>query len=206
MKLYFSPGASSFAPHVLLQETGLPFTRERVDLIKHVTETGGDYYEINPRGLVPVLEFQDGQRLSEQSIVSQYICDKAGRTDLMPEAGSMARYRVMEWQTYVATELHKSFSPLFKPHDTAVRENTTKNLLRKFTLVNQQLDGKKYLTGNNFTAADAYLFVIAHWTKRFDIDISALTVLKAYLRRISERDAVQETLNAEGAGLVVLDN
>jgi glutathione S-transferase len=115
MKLYYASGACSLAPHIILREAQLPFSVEKVDTKTHKTEHGVDYYTINPKGYVPLLELDSGERLTEGPIIAQYICDKAGRQDLMPAAGSMARYRVMEWQNYTTSELHKSFSPLFNP-------------------------------------------------------------------------------------------
>src|SRR5690349_16344826 len=115
MKLFFSPGTCALAPHILFREAGLSFTPVRVDLATHKTASGRDYYAINPKGSVPLLEIEDGERLTEGPVIAQYIGDRAGRADLMPPAGSMLRYRVMEWQTYISSELHKAYSPLFRP-------------------------------------------------------------------------------------------
>jgi glutathione S-transferase len=205
MKLYFSQGASSFAIHIILREIRAPFSLERVDLVTHETEGGINYYDINPRGMVPVLELDGGQRITEQSIIAQYLCDKAGRSDLMPAAGSMERIRVLEWQSYISAEIHKSFQPLFRRIEGAAREFVVDDLVKKLTLVSGQLKGKTYLTGDTFTAADAYLFTIAHWAKVFHIDTSHLGELRAFLRRIGERPTVREALNVEGPGFVVLD-
>lgn len=140
MKLYYSPGACSLVPHILLRETALPHTLVKVDLGKHVTEPGLDYYGVNPKGSVPVLELDDGQRLTEGPVIAQFIADHAGREDLMPAARSMARYRVMEWQNYITSELHKSFSPLFnRALDAAAKEVFLASLRKKFAWVSEQL-------------------------------------------------------------------
>lgn len=199
MKLFYSPGACSLAPHIVLRETRLPFTLEQVDTGTHKTKQGGDYYTINPKGYVPLLELDDGQRLSEGPIIAQYVSDKAGRHDLMPPPGSMARYRVMEWQNYVTAELHKFFSPLFnKMLDDSAKGVFRSALRKKFEWVSSQLKGKQFLTGDNFTAADAYLFVVTNWAKHVNLDLSDLQDLQTYLQRVAARPAVREALQAEG--------
>ena len=199
MKLYFSPGACSLAPHIILRATALPFTLERVDLAAHKTQQGEDYYGVNPRGMVPLLETDDGERLSEGPIIVQYLCDRAGRQDLMPAAGSMARYRVMEWQNYITAELHKGFSPLFNPQFDAAAKALSSTLLRKkLGWVSEQLRGRSYLSGESFTGADAYLFTVARWAHLVKLDLSDLSPLQSYLQRIGEISAVQQALKAEG--------
>ncbi|AXA93159.1 glutathione transferase GstA [Massilia sp. YMA4] len=200
MKLYYSPGACSLVPHILLRETALPHTLVKVDLGKHVTEPGLDYYGINPKGSVPVLELDDGQRLTEGPVIAQFIADQARREDLMPAPGSMARYRVMEWQNYITSELHKSFSPLFnRALDAAAKEVFLASLRKKFAWVSEQLGERAYLTGATFTAADAYLFTVAGWSKVVGLDLSDLAPLQAFLQRVAARDAVRQALVAEGA-------
>jgi glutathione S-transferase len=199
MKLYYSPGACSLAPHILLRETGLPFDLSRVDLGAHKTKEGGDYYAINPKGSVPVLEFEDGERLTEGPIIAQWICDQAERTDLMPTAGTMERSRVMEWQNYVTAELHKSFSPLFSSaYDEGAKELFRAALRKKYEYVASKLQGKDYLTGANFTAADAYLFVVTNWAGKVGLSIKDLSSVQTFMHRVYERDAVQAALKAEG--------
>lgn len=199
MKLYFSPGACSLAPHILLREARLPFALERVDIGTHKTEHGVDYYTINPMGQVPLLELEDGQHLSQGPVIAQYICDRAGRDDLMPSAGTMARYRVMEWQNYITSELHKSFSPLFNAaFDSAVKKVFADGLRKKFGWVSDQLRGKQYLSGDNFTAADAYLFTVAGWSKYVGLDLSDYEYLQTFLKRVAQRPAVSEAMKAEG--------
>lgn len=199
MKLYYSPGACSLAPHILLCEAKLPHTLIKVDTGTHLTADGTDFYTINPKGHVPVLERDDGQRLSEGPVIAQFIADHAARDDLMPAAGSLARYRVMEWQNYITSELHKSFSPLFNPAlDASAKAVFLAILGKKFGWVADQLRGKSYLTGANFTAADAYLFVVAGWAGHVGLDLSALEPVQAFLQRVAARPAVQEAMAAEG--------
>jgi glutathione S-transferase len=198
MKLYFSSGACSLAPHILLRETGLPFTLIRVDLKAHKTEDGGDYYGINPKGSVPVLELDDGERLTEGPVIAQVICDRAKRTDLMPAAGTLPRYRVMEWQNYVSTELHKSYSPLFRPDFNDEGKNWFRAALRrKYEWVASRLQGKDFLTGSDFTAADAYLFTVTRWAANVGVDLKDLASIQSFMQRVGDREAVKAAQQAE---------
>lgn len=198
MKLYFSPGACSLAPHILLRETGLEFTLERVDLRTHTFGPGNDYYTVNPAGQVPVLELPTGERLTQGPVIAQYICDQGEDRGLMPSPG-MARYRVMEWQNYVTSELHKSFTPLFNPAFDDATKQTLSNLLReKFERIDAHLRGVEHLTGPAFTAADAYLFTVTNWAGHVALDLSDLPHLQAYRQRVAGRPAVQAALKAEG--------
>lgn len=200
MKLYYSPGACSLAPHIVLRETGTPFTLEKVDLEKHQLGSGADYYAINPKGGVPLLELDNGDRLTEGAVISQYVAEKAGDTRLMPAAGTPQRYRVLEWLNYITSELHKSFAPLFGAPalDDNAKAAFAQSLQKKFSWVSQQLQGKQYLTGDDFTVADAYLFVIASWAGYVKLDISQSPNVVAFLGRVAERPLVREALKAEG--------
>ena len=202
MKLYYSPGACSFAIHILLRELDQPFTLVKVDLAKHQTETGQDYYKINPRGGVPYLETDSGECFGEGPIIAQYICDQAQRHDLMPAHGTTARYRVMEWQNYISTELHKSFSPLFNPTLSADTKNFfVTQLKRKFSAIAQHLQAQPYLAGSAFTAADAYLFTIAQWASYVQLDLTDFPSLVDYMARITNRPGVQKAAEIEGLKL-----
>ena len=164
MKLYYAPGACSLAPHILLRETGADFRLEKVDLATHRTTDGADYRDINPKGYVPLLELADGQRLGEGAVISQYIAERANRADLLPAPDSPERYRVLEWQTFIGSELHKSFAPFFKPgHDENARHRARQQLETRFQWLAGEL-GAAYLTGDAFTIADAYLFTVANWS------------------------------------------
>ena len=199
MKLYYSPGACSLAPHIVLREAGLPFVLEKIDMAKHTRSSGEDFYAINSKGQVPVLELADGARLTEGPVIAQFVADKAGNTSLMPAAGSMARYRVMEWQNYITSELHKSFSPLFSSAFDANAKALHSQLLRKkYEWLDSHLALAPFLTGEAFTAADAYLFTVTGWAKYVKLDLSNLPHLQAFLARVAERPAVQAALKAEG--------
>lgn len=199
MKLYFSPAACSLSPHILLRECGLPFDLEKVDTARHQTADGQDFYAINSKGQVPVLELDDGARLTEGPVIAQYIADQAQATQLMPAAGTLERYRVMEWQNYVSTELHKSFTPLFHTDlDTNAKAALAALLRKKMEWLDAQLQHGPYLTGEHFTAADAYLFVVLGWAKFVKLDISDLVHLQAFMRRVAARPAVQAAMRAEG--------
>jgi glutathione S-transferase len=199
LKLYFSPGACSLVPHIVLRESGTPFTLVKVDLATHRLRDGGDYYRINPKGQVPLLELDDGSRLSEGPVIAQYVADHAGSTSLMPPAGTIERYRVMEWQNYVTAELHKSFHPLFSADFDAAAKRAYAALLRKkFEWVDTQLEGREYLTGSTFTGADAYLFVVTLWSKHVGLDLTDLSHLQAFAQRVAARPAVREAMKAEG--------
>lgn len=199
MKLYYSPGACSLAPHIVLHETGLPFSLEKVDMTKHSLADGGDHYAVNAKGQVPVLELDDGTRLTEGPVIAQFIADKAGGTTLMPVAGSMARYRVMEWQNYITSELHKSFSPLFNPaFDTTAKALHGELLRKKYEWVDSKLADGPFLTGDSFTAADAYLFTVTAWARLVHLDLTSQPHLQAFLARVSARPAVQAAMKAEG--------
>ncbi|MDP2007680.1 MAG: glutathione transferase GstA [Rubrivivax sp.] len=198
-KLYYSPGACSLSPHIALREAGLPF-----DLVLASTKTkkladGSDYLVINPKGQVPLLELDDGQRLSEGPVIVQYIADRAPASGLAPAAGTMERYRLMEWLNFITTELHKGFSPLFTPGMPEEAKAIARAALRaRLAWVDSQLAGKSYLMGETFTVADAYLFTVAGWGKYVAVDTSALAGLTAYMARVAARPAVQAALKAEG--------
>ncbi len=198
MKLYYARGACSLTPHILLREAELPFELVRVDTAKRKIEQEGDFLAVNPKGYVPVLELDDGQRLTEGPVICQYICDLAGRTDLMPAAGTLARYRVMEWQGYVNSEIHKSYSLLFSQLDADVKATFAAGLRRKYEWVSAELAGKDYLTGGNFTAADAYLLNVTRWAKYVKLDLSDLAPLQAFMQRAAARPAVHAAAKAEG--------
>lgn len=199
MKLYFSPGACSLAPHIVLREAGLTPTLVKVDLTSHRSADGADFYAITLKGQVPLLELDDGTRLSEGPVIAQYIADQAGATALMPAAGSPARYRVMEWQNFVTSELHKGFAPLFDAEVNAeAKQRLASVLMKKLRWVDGQLAAGPYLTGASFTAADAYLFVVTGWASHVGLDLSPLTHLQRFRAAVAERPAVREAMQAEG--------
>jgi len=199
MKLYYSPGACSLSPHIALREAGLPFDLVLASTKTHKLADGTDYYGINPKGYVPLLELDDGQRLSEGPVIVQYIADQAPASKLVPPAGSMARYRVMEWLNFITSELHKSYSPLFnKDMPDEAKAIARKRLGDRYAWVDQQLAGKDYLMGEQFTVADAYLYTVTTWAGLVGVDLSARANLTAYMARVAARPAVQAARKAEG--------
>ena len=199
MKLYYSPGACSLSPHIVLREAGLAFEPVLASTKTHKLEDGTDYYTINPKGYVPLLELDSGDRLSEGPAIVQYIADQVPAKKLAPAAGTMERYRLQEWLNFITSELHKGIGGIFNP---AMPEEA-KVLMRAKALdrlkwVDSQLEGKQYLMGDAFTVPDAYLFTVTNWTKFTGIDISGLKHLAAFMARMAARPAVQEALKAEG--------
>ncbi len=199
MKLYYSPGACSLSPHIALLEAGLPAEYVQVDLKTHKLADGSDFSAINPKGSVPVLELDDGQRLTEGPAVVQYIADRAPASRLAPPAGSMERYRLQEWLNFITSELHKTFSPLFDPSvPEACKTMAKERLAKRFDWLSTQLEGRDYLLGEQFTVADGYLFTVLGWSKHMGIGLSRWPVLVAYLERVAARPKVREALQAEG--------
>jgi len=197
MKLYYSPGACSQAPHIILLETGLPFEAVRVNLETKRLETGEDYLAIAPKGAVPALALDDGQLLTENAVVLQYIADQAPGWHLIPPFGTMERYRVLEWLNYIATELHKGFAPLFHPTGE-LRAHAMETIGAKLDYVESQLGLGPWLAGADFGVADAYLFVVLGWARHFHFDFARWPGLKAFRQRVGERPAVRAALHAEG--------
>lgn len=200
MKLYYAPGTCSLVPHIVLRETGTPFALARVDLRQHRIEGGGDLHAVNPKGKVPVLELSDGRRLTEGSVIAQFIAEQAAAHALLPPPGDPARYRVLEWQAYVSSEMHKVFSPLFNPRlDPVAKRVFVDELRRKFLWIDTQLSERAYLTGAQFTLADAYLFVVAGWSRLVGLNLADLPHLQAWLAGIAARPAVRDALQAEAS-------
>ncbi len=198
MKLYYTPGACSQAPHIALHELDLPFEAVKVDLATHKLPDGSDYYAVNPKGYVPFLVLDDGTTISEAHVILQYIADQKPGS-LAPKFGSIERWKLMESLGFVATEIHKGFGPLWSPETPAeVRERTVKALGNRFTLVSEILEKQPFLTGKDFTIADAYLFVVLNWTNVHKIDLSPWPTLKDYQARVAARPAVQAALRDEG--------
>lgn len=199
MKLYFSPGACSLSPHIALFEAGLKFETERVDLKQKKTASGRDFNEINPKGYVPALELDDGTLLTEGPMIVQYIADRAPAKKLAPAPESGDRYRLQEWLTFVNSEIHKSFGPLFDPKGLEEAKNAARQkIAKRLAIAEKRLSEKPYLMGDAYSVADGYLYVMLRWCEGMNLDISALPGLVAFKQRISQRPAVQEALVAEG--------
>ena len=199
MKLYYAPGACSLAPHIVAREAGLSPDLEKVDLANRTTASGRSFLAINPKGYVPALQVQDGTVMTEVSALIQYLADQAPQAGLIPAVGTPERYKVLEWIGFISTEIHKGFGPLWNPTTPdAVKQATKEKLFQRFAYLDQQLDGRSYLTGERFTVADAYLFVVVNWTNFHGLSLGDYPNLAAFMERVAARPKVQEALQAEG--------
>lgn len=198
MKLFYKPGACSLSPHIVLREAGLDFSIESVDLVAKITETGEDYLSISPKGQVPALVLDDGSLLTEGVAIVQYLADMVPDRHLIAPSGTLSRYHAIEWLNFIATELHKGFSPLFNPktpddYKTIARERLNK----QFSYVDSVLAQHDYLLGKKFSVADAYLFTVTRWASALKLDITQRSNLDKYMGRVAERPAVKAALAAE---------
>jgi len=199
MKLYYSPGACSLSPHIALREAGVKFDLVKAALQTHTLADGSDYYQVTAKGQVPLLELDDGTRLSEGPVILQYIADHAPGCGLAPEPGTLARYRVLEWLNFTTSELHKGFSPLFNPKmPQEAKEIFAARLKDKFAWVDRKLEGSDYLMGKQFSIADCYLFTISNWAAGLGLDLAGFRNVEAYRARMMARPAVQDAMKAEG--------
>ena len=199
MKLYYSPGACSLSPHIALREAGLAFQPVLASTKSHKLQDGTDYYGINPLGYVPLLELDDGTMLREGPAIVQYIADQAPLKNLAPANGTLPRYRLQEWLTFIGTEIHKTYSPLFNAAmPEAGKEIMRDKLASRYRWLDGQLAGKDYLMGDHFTVADGYLFAVTRWAAPMKIDLAQFPNVRANHERVAARPAVQEALRAEG--------
>jgi glutathione S-transferase len=199
MKLYFSTGACSMSPHIILLEAGLEHTTEKVDLRSKITASGADFKTINPKGAVPTLQLNDGNVLTEGPAIVQYLADLVPAKQLAPAAGTMARYRLMETLNFISSELHKSYSPLFNPATSdAAKDAAISALKPKISFIAKQLGDGDYLAGKQFTVADAYLFTVLSWSSHVNLSLASWPNIEAYLARVAARPAVHAALVAEG--------
>ena len=199
MKLYFSPGACSLAVHIALREIGVTFDGVPVDLAKHTTADGADFHAISPRGYVPLLQLDDGSRHTEVASLLQYVADLDPAQALIGATGSARRLAVVEWLSFVSTELHKGFSPWLWHKETAdsTRQSVKDKLAARFTELDALLSKQDYLAGD-YSVADAYTFTIVNWANFLALPLTPYPHLKTYLGRVSARPRVQEALRAEG--------
>ncbi len=198
MKLYYSPGACSLAPHIVLRELGLPFETVQVDLKTHKLASGADYYQINPKGYVPALQLDDGSLFTEDAAILQYLADRKPEAGLLGASGSMERYRAIEWLTFISSELHKGFSPLFNGDmPEAAKKIFLDKLKNRFALLDKHLASHEFLMGKKFTVADAYAFTILNWKNFLNVDLSPWKNIEAYMNRVATRPKVRETMHAE---------
>ena len=199
MKLYYSPGACSLSPHIALHEAGIAFEAVMASTKSHKLQDGTDYYGINPLGYVPLLELDDGTRLREGPAIVQYIADLAPTKNLAPAAGTLQRYRLQEWLTFIGTEMHKGYSPLFNPAMPDEAKTIFKDKLKsRYQWLDGQLADKQYLMGEHFSVADGYLFTVTNWAKPTGVDIAGCPNVQAWHARVAARPAVQEAMKAEG--------
>jgi glutathione S-transferase len=199
MKLYFSPGACSLAPHIALAEAGLAYDLEQVDLrAKQIKSSGGDYRGVNPKGSVPAIALDDGQVLTEDAVILQWIADRKPEAHLAPAAGTMERYRMQEWLNWVATELHKGISPFFNPRSgDEWKGYLRERLAQQFEFLNSRMV-KPYLMGQQYTVADSYLYTILRWTGLHKIDHGKWPEIGAFMARVEARPGSKQALKEEG--------
>jgi glutathione S-transferase len=199
MKLYFTPAACSLAVHIVLREAGFQFDLDKVDLASKKTEGGSDFLSVNPKGYVPALQLDDGQILTEDQVILQYLADQKPESGLAPKFGSMERYRLMEWLAFVATEVHKGFGPFWNPATPeATKQNALALLSRRFEYLATALSSKPWLMGHSYTIVDPYLYTVLRWADYHNIDLSKWPLLTGYMDRIAARPAVREAMGAEG--------
>ncbi len=199
MKLYYAPGVCSLSPHIVLRETGTPFTLVKTDIKTKTIEGGGDFLKVSPNGYVPVLELDDGRILTEGPAIVQYVADLAGAAELCPPCGTFERAELQSWLNFISTELHKGFSPLFNPKlgDDAKAIHRDK-LLERIAHLDRHLAGRDYIMGATFTLPDAYAFTVLGWSRPLKLDLSHLKNVEAYRHRVQARPAVHDAMKAEG--------
>lgn len=199
MKLYYSPGACSLSPHIVLHEAGLPYEGIFTPTKTHKTPDGTDFYSINPLGYVPLLVLDDGRTLREGPAIMQYIADLVPEQNLAPANGTFERYKLQEWLTFIGTELHKNFTPLFNPSTPVeVKTSTKEHLFSRLAWVDGELLAKDYVMGNTFSVADAYLFTVTNWARLVGVNIAGLANLGSYRARVGARPAVVAAMKVEG--------
>lgn len=198
MHLYYGPGSCALSPHIVAREANLPVGLVRVDISTHMTENGEDYYAINPKGAVPALALDSGEILTEGVAIVQYLADQAP-VSVMPERGSLAYYRVLEWLTYISSEFHKSFGPVFRSNlPEEERAYAIQKIAQRFAYIDGALAGKQYLVNDTFSVADAYCYTILRWAKFADIKTEDYPNVQQFMDRMHARQAVQTALKDQG--------
>ena len=198
MQLYYAPGACSLSPHIVAREAGIPLTLEKVDLKSHKTANGEDYYAVNPRGYVPALKLDDGNTLTEGPAIVQYLADQKPESGLAPPNGTFARYKLQEMLTFINGEIHKAFSPLFANPSEEVRKQSLEKINKRFAWMEKEMGDKPFLTGDRFSVADAYFFVMLTWAHKHRIDMTPYPRLDAWFARVKSRPHVIEAMKEEG--------
>lgn len=199
MEIYFAPGACSMASHIALNEADIDHKMHKVDLKTHTFDEGQDYYKVNPKGQVPMIKMDNGEQLTENAIILQYVSDIKPELGLMPQAGTMERYHAMEWLNFISTEIHKKFGPFFNPKATEEQKEEAKKILTpKYEIAAKALNASEYLMGKQATAPDFYLFVMLRWAKNNDIDLSKFPSLTKFYEKMLTRPSVIKTMEMEG--------
>lgn len=199
MKLFYASGACSLSPHIVAREAGIELRLQKVDLKTKTVTSEGDYFAINPKGYVPALQLDDGEVLTEGTAIVQYLADLKPQKALAPPAGTLARYRLQEWLGFINSELHKTYSPLFRPDTPAeTRAERQAYLAKRYGVVEKHLAGRQYLLGDNFTVADAYLFTVTNWAGTVKFDLAPFPNVRAFQERTAARPAVKAAMAAEG--------
>ncbi|QDF07545.1 glutathione transferase GstA [Myxococcus xanthus] len=199
MKLFYSPGACSLSPHIILREGGFAFTTEKVDIRAKKTAAGEDFLAINPKGYVPALQLDDGSLLTEGPAIVQFLADQVPDKKLAPANGTLERYRLQEMLNFISTEIHKGFSPLFNPaFPDEGKRLTRERLAQRLGVLEAVVATQAFLLGDQFTVADAYLFTTLNWAGHTKVDLEPFPALRAYHARVADRPSVQEALKAEG--------
>lgn len=200
MKLFYKPGACSLASHIVLNEIGEDFELEQVDTDKAVTSSGSDYLQVNPKGYVPALMLETGEVLTEGASILQYLADQNVDYRLAPAMGSVQRARLQEYLNFVSSELHKAFGPFFSASATEHdKQRAADKLVKHFDYLESVFsDQRQYLLGDDFSVADAYLFVVTNWAGAADIDIAQWPALSRFMQRVAKRAAVQQAMSVEG--------
>ena len=199
MKLYYAPGACSLSPHIALREAELSFELVKTDTKTKKLDGGSDYWSVNPKGYVPCLELDSGERLTEGPVIVQYIADQVPGKKLAPAAGTMPRYRLQEWLNYITSELHKGYSPLFGPTTPEDYKPIARDRLTlRYELIEATLEKQPYLLPSGFSVADPYLFAVTNWAPRVQLNLDRFKALRAFQGRMRERPTVLAALKAEG--------
>lgn len=199
MKLFYKPGACSLASHITLRESGKDFTLIGVDLMHKRMENGDDFLKVNPKGQVPALLLDDNTLLTEGVAIMQYLADSVADRQLLAPVGSINRYKTLEWLNFIATELHKGFTPLFRPDTPEDYKPTVRALLdKKLAYIDESLAGAQWISGTRFTIADAYLFTVLRWAFAVKMDMAGYQNIADYMARVAARPAVAAALAAEG--------
>lgn len=199
MKLYYAAGACSLAPHITASEAGVKVDLDKVDFATKKTSGGEDFMSVNPRGYVPALKLDDGYVLTEANVLVQYLADQKPEAGLLPKAGTIERWKAMQWLAFIATELHKTFSPLFDPSTVDATKTALKDrLAKRFAELETRFKSNEYILGKDFSAADAYAFTILSWAPHVGVDLKPFPSIEAYLKRVAARPKVKAAMMEEG--------